>query len=87
MSEQSMQHVFVPGQMEVDPVTGKIISFHLAVPDVTGDFYDQPTVGELIREQNYVPMTLSEIFGKSSELFESEEDRQNFCHAVEEAKR
>ena len=50
------------------------------------DFYHQATVEELIREQNYVPMTLSEIFERSTELFDSEEDRQNFCHAVENTK-
>ena len=100
MSEKSVQHVFVSGQMEIDPATGKIVGFRVAAPDDIAlpegislepeenrDFYRQPTVGELIREQNYVPMTLSEIFGKSSELFESEEDRQNFCRAVEEARK
>ncbi|MCL2118187.1 MAG: hypothetical protein FWH27_07145 [Planctomycetaceae bacterium] len=100
MSEKSAQPVFVSGQMEVDPMTGRIVGFRVVAPDdmslpqeivleteKAGGLYDQPTVGELIREQNYVPMTLSEIFGKSSELFESEEDRQNFCHAVVEAKK
>jgi len=99
MSEKSMQHVFVAGQMEIDPASGKVVGFRVAAPeDITlpqgiaceaeenRDFYYLPTVEELIREQNYVPMMLSEIFGKSSELFESEEDRQNFCRAVEEAK-
>ena len=100
MSNSSTQHVLVSGQMEINPVTGKIVGFRVVTPEGTavsqgvsteltanGDFYHQPTVEELIREQNYVPMTLSEIFEKSSTLFENEDDRQNFCRAVEEAKK
>jgi len=99
MSEKNVQHVFVSGQMEIDPVSKKVVGFRVVAPENIAlpegiileaeenrDFYHQPTVEELIREQNYVPMTLSEIFEKSSELFVSEEDRQNFCRAVEEAK-
>ena len=100
MSSKTAQSVLVPGQMEIDAMTGKVVGFRMVAPDnfdlpqglspeaaENSDLYDQPSVEELIREQNYVPMTLSEIFEKSSELFESEEDRRNFCHAVEEAKK
>ena len=106
MPNKTAQHVLVPGQMEIDAISGKVIGFRVVAPDDIGlrrglspewglspestenrDFYSQPSVEELIREQNYVHITLSEIFEKSSELFESEEDRQNFCHAVEEAKK
>jgi hypothetical protein len=100
MTNNNTQNVLVPGQMEIDPVTGKIVGFRVAAPDdfalphgvlleaeENRDFYHQPTVEELVREQNYVPMTISEIFESASELFESEEDRQNFCRAVEEAKK
>ena len=100
MSNKTAQHVFIPGQMEIDAISGKIVGFQIVTPDDCGvpqglspksvenrGFYDQPSVEELIREQNYVHLTLSEIFEKSSELFEGEEDRRNFCHAVEEAKK
>ncbi|MDR1383894.1 MAG: hypothetical protein LBJ67_08640 [Planctomycetaceae bacterium] len=95
MSEKQAS-ILLPGLMEIDANSGKIINVRVS-PDANAvfsyyeaenrEFDTLPTIEELMKEQNYIPRSLSEIFKDASELFESEEDKQRFCDAFEESKK
>jgi len=98
MSEKQAS-ILLPGLMEIDTNSGKILGFRVS-PDANAvisyhSYYEAenrkfdtlPTIEELMKEQNYIPRSLSEIFKDADELFESEEDKLKFCNTLEELKK